>query len=461
MIDAQDRAVVAGTNDEAGSSPGIALARLTTGGQPDTSFSGDGQVIHTAVGISGKPGAEGLAIDAAGGLVVPSNLLVGCPGIGCSLTGAVSRFSAATGDLDAGWAVGGTRQIGAAGQRVVDVAAAPGGGVYAAGWRDYETWTVARLTAGGALDTGYDGDGIAESDVGKAPADLIVAFALAVDAQGRAIVSGQGQLTGSGTPTLVRFTTTGAPDPAFGNGSPAPGVVVVPGTSVGRATGVRTCGSRVIVAGHTNLPNTLTSQMFVAAFEGGGTPVAAFAASGPTPGVKTVALGNNAQATDLAIAGAGVLVIGFRSTNPPYELFPVVQRFLAACGDEVAPPPLVPPTPAPAAPAATPPPPPAAPAAAAVRVATVVGFPSTRACVSRRRFAIRLRVPREASVVQATVLVNGKQVAVRKGARLRSTVNLRSLPKGRFRVEVRLRLADGRTVKDNRRYRTCVPKKRR
>lgn len=417
-------------------------------------------MIHTAVGIAGKPGAEGLAIDAAGGLVVASNLLVACPGVSCTINGAVSRFTAA-GDLDAGWGAGGTRQIGTAGQRVVDVAAlpGPGGGVYVAGWRDYATWSVARLTASGVLDGSYDGDGIATSDVGKQPADLVVAFALAVDAQGRAIVAGQGQLTGSGTPTLVRFTTAGAPDPAFGNGLPAPGVVVVPGTSVGRASGVRTCGPRIIVAGHTNLPNTLSSQMFVAAFEDGGAPVAAFAASGPTPGVKTVALGDNNQATDVAIAGGGALVAGFRSTNPPYELVPVVQRFLAACAEEPLPPPASPSSPPPAAPAA-PTAQPLPPAGAAIRVATVVGFPSTRACVSRRRFAIRLRVPRDAPVVRATVLVNGRQVAVRRGARLRSIVNLTSLPKGRFRVEVRLRLADGRTVKDNRRYRTCVPRRR-
>ena len=56
--------------------------------------------------------------------------------------------------------------------------------------------------------------------------------------------------------------------------------------------------------------------------------------------------------------------------------------------------------------------------------------------------------------------VNGKRAAVRRGARLRSTVDLRSLPKGRFRVEVVLKLADGRKVKDNRRYRTCAPKRR-
>ena len=88
-------------------------------------------------------------------------------------------------------------------------------------------------------------------------------------------------------------------------------------------------------------------------------------------------------------------------------------------------------------------------------------LPSTKKCVSRRKFSIRLKVPRGSSVVEATVRVNGKRAAVRRGARLRSTVDLRNLPKGRFRVEVVLKLADGRSVKDVRRYFTCTAKKKR
>ncbi len=85
-------------------------------------------------------------------------------------------------------------------------------------------------------------------------------------------------------------------------------------------------------------------------------------------------------------------------------------------------------------------------------------FPSTKACVSRRLFKIRLRVPKSANVVQADVRVNGKRVAVRRGDRLRSTVDLRSLPKGRFSVQIVLKLKNGKTVNGTRRYRTCVPK---
>jgi hypothetical protein len=80
--------------------------------------------------------------------------------------------------------------------------------------------------------------------------------------------------------------------------------------------------------------------------------------------------------------------------------------------------------------------------------------------VSRRNFRIRLRVPRGATVTEAQVIVNRRRVAVRRGARLRSTVDLRSLPRGRFTVRIRLRLADGREVSGIRRYLTCTAKRR-
>jgi hypothetical protein len=96
---------------------------------------------------------------------------------------------------------------------------------------------------------------------------------------------------------------------------------------------------------------------------------------------------------------------------------------------------------------------------AAVKVADVVTFPAAKSCASRRSFGIRLRVPKGSNVTQATVKVNTKTVAVRKGARLRSTVDLRNLPKGKFTVSITLKLANGTTVKGERKYRTCTAKR--
>ena len=89
----------------------------------------------------------------------------------------------------------------------------------------------------------------------------------------------------------------------------------------------------------------------------------------------------------------------------------------------------------------------------------VAVLPSTRRCVSRRKFRIRLRHPPGARVKSAVVRVNGKRVATRRGRRITAPVNLRGLPKGRFTVRITVKLADGRTVNGTRRYRTCTPRK--
>ena len=80
-----------------------------------------------------------------------------------------------------------------------------------------------------------------------------------------------------------------------------------------------------------------------------------------------------------------------------------------------------------------------------------------RACLSSRRFRIRLRIPRGEHVRSATVFVNGKKVAVRRGKRLTATVDLRGLPLARYRVRIVLKLDDGRKLTGVRRYWTCTP----
>ena len=87
-------------------------------------------------------------------------------------------------------------------------------------------------------------------------------------------------------------------------------------------------------------------------------------------------------------------------------------------------------------------------------------LPSTKRCVSRRRFRIRLRTPRGAKLAKVTVRVNGKLVRTVRGKRITARVDLRGLPRGRFRVKIEVRTVDGRKVSATRRYRTCAPKRR-
>jgi hypothetical protein len=113
--------------------------------------------------------------------------------------------------------------------------------------------------------------------------------------------------------------------------------------------------------------------------------------------------------------------------------------------------------PATRAPATTPRPPVVDPTGEAL--ADALGLPSARRCVSRRRFRIRLRAPHGARVVSAVVRIKGrKPVRVRGGRRTTAPVDLRGLPKGKFKVRVRVRASNGRTYKSSRTYRTCAPK---
>jgi uncharacterized delta-60 repeat protein len=82
-----------------------------------------------------------------------------------------------------------------------------------------------------------------------------------------------------------------------------------------------------------------------------------------------------------------------------------------------------------------------------------------KACASRRAFRIRLRIPKGDKPTSATVKVNGKQVKVVKGSRLRSMIDLRGLPKRTVTVSITVKLAGTKkTLKGQRTYHTCVPK---
>lgn len=103
-------------------------------------------------------------------------------------------------------------------------------------------------------------------------------------------------------------------------------------------------------------------------------------------------------------------------------------------------------------PAVMPPAPAAPPQAGAVLGST------QRSCVSRREFRICLRVPRGKTALSATARVNGKQVKVVRGKRLRAPVILRGLPKGKITVRISIRLKGGKRVNGVRRYNTCIPR---
>lgn len=415
-VDSLDRVVVAGTANSA--SPKIALARLTSAGQPDLTFDGDGYLV-SGLPAGPSPRPEDLAIDASGGLLVAGTAESGCPPAGtqCIYTGFAARFTA-TGVIDATYGTGGWQQIGAQGDRVQAIVALPGGGAFVTGF-DYSVILVARLTATGALDTSFGSGGIATTDMGKAKLDLVSDYGLAVDSSGRPTAVGQLTVNNGGArAVLARFTTTGAQDASFGDGSPATGTVALPATVNGRLTDAAVqCDGNVLATGFGGLSGSSGgNEVLLTRVTDAGVLDTTFAAGSAVPGVAFTPIGDYAIGANMTLAGNGALVAGFGGTFRPFKFNPVVLRYEAPAACPAGAPPAggapAPGTPAPGTPGSVPPgssPPPASGAASAERIRLV---PSpARVAVGRR------------TCVQFTATVAGRRLA---GALVRFAGNRRT-----------------------------------
>jgi uncharacterized delta-60 repeat protein len=456
----------------------VGLIRLDGAGGYDATLNGTGRLVTNLSPVGYSPVPMALLVDDAGRMLVSGAEAF----INHNNQGFVARFTAA-GALDPSFA--GTGLFSdpgstASGQPSVqyrDLAFGPGGSIVAAGDRDLDAM-VLKLSAGGVPDAGFGGgDGIATSDYAKGPGFSIAGgYGIAVDSQGRVLLSGQTTpASADAKGTVVRFTAAGALDTSWGTGTPAPGIVWLPLAQMVRASGVVIAsGDRVVLSGSGAAdpdgagPYGPSNAPSIARLTASGTLDPTFGSGGVT--VTSVGVYANGYRVAADATHQRLLVPGSRTLqSPPFD----VRPFVLAYGDDGstgAPSPAPSdggtPTPAPAAPVAPAgtvvptPKPPAAPPVAKLTIAQAVSFPPTKSCASRRKFGIRLRVPKGAAVKDATVSLNGKRIAVRKGSRLRSTVDLLHLPKGTFTVTIQLRFADGHVLKGSRKYHTCAAKRR-
>ncbi len=97
---------------------------------------------------------------------------------------------------------------------------------------------------------------------------------------------------------------------------------------------------------------------------------------------------------------------------------------------------------------------------APIPAARALSLPSSKRCVSRRRFAIHIRKLPGVTWVSAIVKVRGRRVKTVRRARLAAPVNLTGLPKGTFNVSITATAGDGRTATGTRTYHTCVRRHR-
>lgn len=196
--DSLGRLIAAGTSDSR-----FAVTRFTTGGALDTSFNSTGKVTTT---IGSLASATSVQHTAAGVLVggfsfaVPAN----------NLDFTLARYTS-SGSLDGTFGVGGivSTNFGASSaDQIFAVAVQSDGKIVAVGSAAGDI-ALARYNPNGTLDGTFGVGGLVKTDIGASTADT--ANAVVIDAMGRIVVAG----TSNGDVVVARYTAAGALDTGF------------------------------------------------------------------------------------------------------------------------------------------------------------------------------------------------------------------------------------------------------
>ena len=211
VIQTDGKIVIAGFKENSSSTQNFFLARFNPNGSLDTTFGTNGTVT-TVVG-SGGDFAKSLVLQTDGKLIA----------VGTARTGTNGDFAAvrynADGSLDSTFGTNGKAiiSIDNGNDDANDAAIQSDGKIVLAGTTlktNEANFALVRLNANGSLDTSF-------GDAGKSVATRFgytAAEALTIQPGGKIIVAGS-KFTGSQSDiAVVRYTSTGFPDPTFGSG---------------------------------------------------------------------------------------------------------------------------------------------------------------------------------------------------------------------------------------------------
>ncbi len=225
-----DSILVAGTGQAtSGGNLRFLAARYTGAGVLDATFNATGNVPGVRLTLIPPSGINTATESVAYDLVVLADgrpVLTGHSAVPLRSTNvALARFTTA-GDLDPSFgpvgddAIAGQVwvELGLGGDKARELAVDASGRYVVAGVNATlpASFLVARFTAAGALDTGFDGDGFAEHNIGLT--QVGGASALALQPDGRILVGGNSTPLLDEDLAVVRFGTAGAVESVFGSG---------------------------------------------------------------------------------------------------------------------------------------------------------------------------------------------------------------------------------------------------
>jgi hypothetical protein len=88
-----------------------------------------------------------------------------------------------------------------------------------------------------------------------------------------------------------------------------------------------------------------------------------------------------------------------------------------------------------------------------------LGLPSSKMCLSKRKFVVHPRAPKGVKLTHIEVFINGVLKAQGPLSKDHTTISLVGLPKGTYQVEMVVTSSKGKLYEDVRTFHTCVPKK--
>ena len=197
----------------ANSSTDIAVARLNADGTPDTTFDGDGLLI-TVVSPSQNDAGYGIALQADGKIVVSGMTRVTTPDV------LVLRYNS-DGSLDTTFDGDGkaTTDINGLSDHGYDVLVQQNGKIVvsasagtASSGNDF---TVLRYNTDGSLDTSFSGDGILPITIGS---NADVPYSSVLQTDNKIVIAGTSFDSGTNNMAVVRVTADGLLDSTFGTG---------------------------------------------------------------------------------------------------------------------------------------------------------------------------------------------------------------------------------------------------
>jgi uncharacterized delta-60 repeat protein len=312
-----DGKIVAAGYTSNGTTSEFALVRYTTSGTLDSTF-GTGGKVTTVIGSSSV--ATAVAIQSDGKIVA-----AGYSRIGSTHDFALVRYTT-SGALDPTFGEAGvvTTAIGSGDDAAAGVAIQTDVKIVAAGYasnRTNDDFALVRYTSAGVLDGAFGTGGKVTTPIGSSTDE---AFAVAIQSDGKIVAAGIAIASGYDF-ALVRYTTTGALDPTFGSG----GKVVTDfgsGTDSANALAIQSNG-KIVAAGYAVVSSKL--DFALARYTSTGALDPTFG----TGGKVTTALGSGAdEAYGVALQSDGKIVAAGLGSNGSDQDFGVA-RYLGDSAD--------------------------------------------------------------------------------------------------------------------------------